>query len=156
MENDKIINLIKNIIGLTIILFVVIYGFFNIHNDVEKTKKSFDESQVEERIDSGEPEVLEQKVDFNPWMRKIQKDIKNNWHPPKGSESKKVVVMFSVDKYGLLLHSEVTVSSGIIEVDEAALSAIKDTADFDPLPEGFKKQSIDIQFTFDYNVFSNK
>ena len=34
-----------------------------------------------------------------------------------------------------------------------ALKAVELTAPFRPLPADFRGQSIDIQFTFDYNVF---
>jgi outer membrane biosynthesis protein TonB len=37
-------------------------------------------------------------------------------------------------------------------VDQAALNAVKATAPFRPLPSEFTGSSIDIQFTFDYNV----
>ena len=37
--------------------------------------------------------------------------------------------------------------------DRAALNAVEVTAPFRPLPAEFKGQYIDIQFTFDYNVF---
>jgi outer membrane biosynthesis protein TonB len=37
--------------------------------------------------------------------------------------------------------------------DNAALNAVKLAAPFRPLPPEYKGQNIDIQFTFDYNVF---
>lgn len=41
-------------------------------------------------------------------------------------------------------------------MDNAAIDALLKTAPFDPLPEGYNGKSIDIQFTFDYNVLKNK
>ena len=41
-------------------------------------------------------------------------------------------------------------------MDEAALKALELTAPFEPLPKEFKGKSVDIQFTFDYNVLDKK
>ena len=91
--------------------------------------------------------------DFGPYMRELQRRIKMNWDPPKGNESKRVVLLFSISKDGRLLSIKVHKSSGLTAADNAAMSAVKLTAPFKPLPAEFKGQSVDIQFTFDYNVF---
>lgn len=91
--------------------------------------------------------------DFGPYMRDLQKRIKMNWDPPKGNESKRVVLLFKIAKDGRLLSCSVFKSSGLPGADKAAINAVQATAPFRPLPPEFKGQSIDIQFTFDYNVF---
>lgn len=91
--------------------------------------------------------------DFGPYMRELQRRIKMNWDPPKGNESKRVVLLFKIAKDGRLLSVRVFKSSGIPNADKAALNAVELTAPFRPLPAEFKGGSIDIQFTFDYNVF---
>ena len=91
--------------------------------------------------------------DFGPYMRELQRRIKINWNPPKGNESKRVVLLFKIAKDGRLLSCSVFKSSGLPSADKAALDAVKLTAPFKPLPAEFKGSSIDIQFTFDYNVF---
>lgn len=91
--------------------------------------------------------------DFGPYMRDLQRRIKMNWDPPKGNESKRVVLLFKIAKDGRLLSCSVYKSSGLPNADNAALNAVKLTAPFRPLPAEYKQQSIDIQFTFDYNVF---
>ena len=91
--------------------------------------------------------------DFGPYMRELQRRIKMNWDPPKGNESKRVVLMFKIAKDGRLLSCSVFKSSGLPNADKAAINAVQATAPFRPLPAEFKGQSIDIQFTFDYNVF---
>jgi len=90
--------------------------------------------------------------DFGPYMRELQRRIKMNWDPPKGDESKRVVLLFKIAKDGRLLSCSVFKSSGLQEADAAALNAVKITAPFKPLPSEFSGSSIDIQFTFDYNV----
>jgi TonB family protein len=92
--------------------------------------------------------------DFGPYMRELQRRIKMNWDPPKGNESKRVVLLFKIAKDGRLLTCRVSKSSGLPSADQAALKAVELTAPFRPLPADFKGQSIDIQFTFDYNVFN--
>ncbi len=91
--------------------------------------------------------------DFGPYMRELQRRIKMNWDPPKGNESKRVVLLFKIAKDGRLLSCSVFKSSGLPSADKAALQAVQLTAPFKPLPPEYKRQSIDIQFTFDYNVF---
>lgn len=91
--------------------------------------------------------------DFGPYMRELQRRIKMNWDPPKGNESKRVVLLFKIAKDGRLLSVSTYRSSGVPNADRAAINAVKLTAPFRPLPPGTRGQSIDIQFTFDYNVF---
>ena len=91
--------------------------------------------------------------DFGPYMRELQNRIKMNWDPPKGNESKTVVLLFKIAKDGRLLSCRVNRTSGLPSADQAALKAVELTAPFRPLPADFKGQSIDIQFTFDYRVF---
>ncbi len=91
--------------------------------------------------------------DFGPYMRELQRRIKMNWDPPKGNESKRVVLLFKIAKDGRLLSCSVLKSSGLQSADKAALNAVHLAAPFRPLPPEYKGSNIDIQFTFDYNVF---
>ena len=91
--------------------------------------------------------------DFGPYMRELQRRIKMNWDPPKGNESKRVVLLFKIAKDGRLLSCSVLKSSGLQNADKAALNAVHLAAPFRPLPPEYKGANIDIQFTFDYNVF---
>ena len=91
--------------------------------------------------------------DFGPYMKELQRRIKMNWDPPKGNESKRVVLLFSIARDGRLLNVKVHKSSGLQNADNAAINAVKLTAPFRPLPPEFKGDKVDIQFTFDYTVF---
>ena len=93
-------------------------------------------------------------VDFAEYMASLQRAIKKEWHPPKGMESRKTVVQFKVYRSGLLDNLKVSTSSGLEATNEAAIEAVKATAPFQPLPKG-SPRSVDIQFTFDYNVIKN-
>lgn len=94
--------------------------------------------------------------DFGPYMRELQRRIKMNWEPPKGNESKRVVLMFKIARDGKLLSVNVFKSSGLQNVDQAAINAVKVAAPFRALPPEYKGSNIDIQFTFDYNVYGGK
>jgi len=92
-------------------------------------------------------------VDLAPYMRELQRQIKMNWNPPKFDFSARVILVFTIEKDGRLSKSSVYKSSGFTAADEAALNALHQTAPFRPLPSEYKGNSVDIQFTFDYNVW---
>lgn len=101
-----------------------------------------------------EPSVAARKdVDWGPYMADLQRRIKRAWYPPKGNESKRVKVMFKVHKDGQVTNLRMLVSSGLAIADQAALKAIENAAPFRPLPDG-ADDAVDIEFTFDYNVFN--
>lgn len=118
----------------------------NQHSKEHKIKVNVNKKQS---LNSAEP-------DFEPYMINLQKEIKANWNPPKGDKSKRVVLLFKIARNGKLLKVKVFKSSGIVEVDKAALTAVVLTAPFKSLPKEFKGKSVDIQFTFDYNVWNKK
>ncbi|OGI04927.1 MAG: hypothetical protein A2Y25_00695 [Candidatus Melainabacteria bacterium GWF2_37_15] len=91
--------------------------------------------------------------DFGPYMMELQRRIKRRWNPPKGNESKRVMLLFKVSRDGRLLSLKVYKTSGVPEADQAAIEAVKLAAPFRPLPPEYRGNDIDIQFTFDYNVF---
>lgn len=91
--------------------------------------------------------------DFGPYMMELQRRIKRRWNPPRGNESKRVVLLFTVSKDGRLLSLKLNKTSGVPEADQAAIRAVKEAAPFRPLPPEYRGDDIDIQFTFDYNVF---
>lgn len=92
-------------------------------------------------------------ADWGPYMRELQRRIKMNWEPPKGNESKRVVLLFKIARDGRLISHRIFKSSGLPAADRAAMSAVELTAPFKPLPPEYKGDSVEIQFTFDYNVF---
>lgn len=91
-------------------------------------------------------------VDFSNYMYTMSKKIKANWHPPKGKETKKVVVFFNIDRSGKLNSAKIKESSGVEELDKSAIKALEDASPFEKLPDEYTKENIDVQFTFDYKV----
>lgn len=102
----------------------------------------------------GRPSVAARKdVDFGPYMADLQRRIKRAWFPPKGNESKRVKVVFKVHRDGTMTNLRILVSSGLQIADQAATKAVEAAAPFRPLPDG-ASDDVDIEFTFDYNVFN--
>jgi Ca-activated chloride channel family protein len=93
-------------------------------------------------------------VDFGPYMAGLQRSIKHVWMPPKGNESKQVVVTFKLDRAGHVSDERITRSSGVNIADQAALRAVRDSV-LRPLPSE-ASSPVDIQFTFDYNILSGR
>ncbi|MGE0200014.1 MAG: TonB family protein [Candidatus Melainabacteria bacterium] len=92
--------------------------------------------------------------DFGPYIAELQRRIKRNWHPPSADRSKRVVAFFTISRDGRLLNVRIQQSSGTEVADAAATAAVRSSAPFRPLPANFRGQSIDVQFIFDYDVYS--
>lgn len=90
--------------------------------------------------------------DFTEYMAELQRAIKRHWFPPKCPTSKRVQVIFKVHRNGTMSNLKLLVSSGAAFADQAALKAVQLAAPFRHLPSG-SPEDVDIQFTFDYNVF---
>lgn len=95
-------------------------------------------------------------VDFGPYMNEIQNRIKSNWRPPTCDKSRHVVLQFNVVKDGKINSIKVLESSNFYALDLTAKRALIVSAPFPPLPSSFKEDSIDIQFSFNYNLVEQK
>ena len=102
---------------------------------------------------SAKQKIEDSKSDLSAYQQGMQRRIKRAWFPPKGNESKRVVVGYTIHKDGNLSDLRITNSSGVATADEAALKAVTNAAPFRPLPAG-TEESVPMQFTFDYNVFT--
>jgi TonB family protein len=93
------------------------------------------------------------KVEFGPYMADLTRRIKRAWFPPKGMESKTIVVSFKVNKNGQLSDLKLVTSTGPTEAAKAALQAVQNASPFRALPQE-SGDDIDVQLRFDYNLFS--
>ncbi|MCR5260391.1 MAG: TonB C-terminal domain-containing protein [Candidatus Gastranaerophilales bacterium] len=98
----------------------------------------------------------EVQTDFAPYMRDFQKKIKSNWQPPKNNTSQTVVLLITIDKNGYVVRNVVKKSSENAEVDKAAIDAVKKSEPFDALPSFYNGNTVDIEFTFVYNILNAK
>lgn len=147
-DNDNYIS--YTAIAIVLVLAIA-FGYYSIilnqkyKSDIDKFISANNEKK----------ENIIQDTYFSSYMRTMQKNIKANWHPPKDVQSKRVVVIFTISKHGKLLKYNILTSSGNDKMDSAAIEALKKTK-FEPLPNAYTKNSVDVQFTFDYNVFSTE
>jgi TonB family protein len=94
-------------------------------------------------------------ADYGPYMVDLQRRIKHCWFPPKGDVTRKVVVIMAINRDGTLGSANISQSSGSALMDESAMTAVQQAAPFRPLPAA-SPSHVDIEFTFDYNVFYPK
>jgi outer membrane biosynthesis protein TonB len=91
-------------------------------------------------------------LNMGPYMAALQRKIKRAWKPPRGTESNRIVANFKVRRDGTIIDLKLIVQCSYPEANQAALEAIANAAPFDPLPAS-SVDPVDIEFTFDYNVF---
>lgn len=122
-------------------------GFGSLKAEAAKSNKKPDKisKKIENPIKNG--------INFEPYLKNLQDKIKANWNPPKHKKTKHIKVRFTIDKKGNLLNPKISSSSKNKECDSAALKALNDSAPFEPLPSEYNGNTIDIEFTFDYNVY---
>jgi len=97
----------------------------------------------------------EEDVDFGPYMSAMQRRIKRAWFPPHncGGGASRVVAAWTIARDGSISNLHITQPAATTMANNAALKAVENSAPFAALPEG-APESVDISFTFDYNLFS--
>lgn len=98
--------------------------------------------------------IVRPDTDFGPYMASLQKRIKRGWFPPKNTESLRGKVLFKVHHDGAVSNLRMLKGTGLAAADLAMMKAVDNAAPFDTLPPG-APADVDIEFTFDYNVFSS-
>lgn len=102
---------------------------------------------------NGQNQTEVDQAEYSKFLAELQRRIRRGWFPTKQPRSNSTVVVFSVGTVGNLISVSVQRSSGDSATDQAALAAVRNSAPFPHLPK-FAPESVDIQFTFDYNVFN--
>lgn len=107
--------------------------------------------------DAANPGVdVAQDADFGPFMADLERRIKRNWVPPRGAESRKVLLLFYLGRDGQVVKIETKKSSGDEDADRAAIAAVEASAPFQAFPPQVKEDILPVEFTFDYNVLNPK
>lgn len=96
----------------------------------------------------------EKYVDFTPYIQGLQGRIKGAWDPPRSDKSMRVIAWFKVDRTGNVSGLKLLNPSGNKLADQAAITAVQWASPLRELPPG-SPPSVDIQFTFDYNVIGD-
>jgi len=95
-------------------------------------------------------------VDFTAFSADLTKTVRRNWYAKLPAQAKdgtkgKVVIRFGIQQDGTLSAEPVVeVSSGNKPLDDAAVSAIRASAPFEPLPKSFK--NLELALSFFYNM----
>jgi len=99
--------------------------------------------------------IIENSDNWEPYMQYVEHKIKSSWTSPVEKVSKQIVTKITIAKNGELLDIKIIKSSDNKHVDESAISAIRKSAPFKPLPKKYKGDSIPIEFTFDYKTMND-
>jgi TonB family protein len=102
-------------------------------------------------------------VDFTNYLARVLASVKRNWYAvmPESAqlgERGKVVLQFRIMKTGGVPDAEPAMvgSSGKDPLDRAAVSSIRTSSPFEPLPPAFSGPYIELRFTFLYNIPLNQ
>lgn len=87
-------------------------------------------------------------ADLRSYIENVQNTIATNWISPRDGENRIGIVSFKIEKNGALKDLKIDKSSGRSLIDQAALKAIEASAPFNPLPENYKNDFINIKFKF--------
>lgn len=98
---------------------------------------------------------IAENVDFDTYMRYLQRRVQLRWYPPNGCSDKKAVVVFNVAKNGRLFDTKILTSSGDETFDKSALAAIEGSAQLLALPAEVQPNFVEMQFNFDSTNLGN-
>jgi TonB family protein len=101
-------------------------------------------------------------VDFTNYLARVLASVRRNWEAvmPESArlgERGKVMLQFRIMKNGVVPEAEPAMvgSSGKDPLDRAAVSAIRSSTPFEPLPIAFNGPYIELRFIFLYNMPQN-
>ncbi len=96
-------------------------------------------------------------VDFGPYLARVVYAVRRNWYAviPEAArlgQKGRVAIVFEILKDGSVPQLRLVGSSGLEPLDRAALSGIRASIPFPPLPEEFTGNHLVLQFNFLYNL----
>lgn len=97
----------------------------------------------------------QKEIDLAPYLDQLKRRVERQWIPGFTNSSSRTVLQFTVEKDGQVSGLRVISPSRFPMTDQAAVDAIQRASPFEPLPQGYDKERIDIQFTFDINTYGN-
>jgi TonB family protein len=98
-------------------------------------------------------------VDFSTYIARVLASVKRNWYSVMPESARlgdkgKVVLQFRILRNGVVPEQEPVMmgSSGKEPLDRAAMSSIRTSTPFEPLPSAFSGPYIELRFIFLYNI----
>ncbi|AVH64115.1 energy transducer TonB [Nostoc sp. 'Peltigera membranacea cyanobiont' N6] len=92
-------------------------------------------------------------IDLTSYLNKLKQRVQQQWLPGMSQSNRRTVLNFTINRSGQVSNLNIVQTSGFNVTDEVALNAIQRSAPFAPLPTGYTKNYIDIEFTFSINVY---
>lgn len=139
----------NSIIAISIILFIILFALSSafaatkLINKKLPAKKTIEIQQTDDSIQQ--------------YMNNMQHTVKANWNPKTNSEnSTRVVLKYRIHKNGEISNIEVLKSSGDKKMDETAIEAVRKSSPLAELPDAIKENHVDVNFSFDYNIFRGR
>ena len=148
--NSKKLAIIWVLVAVFIIIDTICLGIILLRKHQPKTYQ-----KIQQNFSRLTRKTVKHKVpaaNFDTFMQNLQSDMMLNWNPPKIGTNARVVVLMKIQKDGNLESVKILKSSGNSEMDNAALNAVKSTAPFQPLPLSFTGETVDVNFSFNYNA----
>lgn len=137
----------NSIIAISIITFIILFALSSsfvvakILNSKQNSKNKAIETQ---QIDNS----------IQQYMDNMQHTVKANWTPKANTEKPiRVVLKYRIHKNGEISNIEVLKTSGDKQMDETAIEAVKKSSPLAELPDALPKNYVDVNFSFDYNIF---
>ncbi|MDR1167749.1 MAG: TonB C-terminal domain-containing protein [Heliobacteriaceae bacterium] len=131
--------------ALIIILIITSPFFWYLHYKFLSQKNNNKSYRTAQHQNSNEPY-------FDTYMTNLQNKIKRNWKPPKNKENYDIILQFKVDRSGNVSNIKILKASDDKEVNKSAVNALLKSAPFESLPIQHKENTVNIQFTFNYNA----
>lgn len=96
-------------------------------------------------------------VDFKPYLSEVLAAVRRYWmsiwpQAARDGRSGRVVIQFSVDKFGTVPKLVIASGSGATTLDQAAVAAIANSVPFPSLPREYRGDQIRLQLNFTYNM----
>ena len=91
--------------------------------------------------------------DFSEYMNTLQGQIQKNWNPPDFLEKDgHATIMFSINRCGDIISTQIVESSGDAVFDESAMEALRKASPFNHFPANTSKGSLTIKYSFDTSI----
>jgi TonB family protein len=98
-------------------------------------------------------------VDFSTYLARVLASVKRNWESVMPESARlgdrgRVTLQFRIMRNGVVPEAEPSMvgSSGKDPLDRAAVSSIRASTPFEPLPSAFSGPYIELRFIFLYNI----
>ncbi|GAB4241342.1 MAG: hypothetical protein Kow0049_29870 [Stanieria sp.] len=95
-----------------------------------------------------------QQDDLARYFDEIRRRVKRNWQPVSPGQEQFTVLNFAIQPNGQITGLKVVQTSGNERVDRDALEAVQQSAPFDALPQSFKRDRLEIQFSFNIYIYN--